>query len=134
MIFQFILILVLIGYISLFLDNFVAPIMFKHRLTTSRAWYKFFTILWKHFGYFLLYGIFIFLLGIVVVIAVVFFGLFTCCLGFLLLLIPYIGSVVVLPVTYLFRAYSVEFLEQFGDDFKIFPEKNDSDSSEIQTV
>jgi len=43
----------------------------------------------------------------------------------LLLITPYIGSVVLLPVSYTFRAFSVEFLEQFGDDFTIFPKQKD---------
>jgi hypothetical protein len=47
--------------------------------------------------------------------------LFTCCIGFLLLIIPYIGSVVLLPVFYTFRAFSIEFLEQYGEEFVLFP-------------
>jgi len=30
-----------------------------------------------------------------------------------------------LPVSYTFRAFSVEFLEQFGDDFVIFPKQEE---------
>ncbi|MCB2220277.1 MAG: hypothetical protein KQI35_07785 [Bacteroidetes bacterium] len=125
MIFYFLALMILVGYISLFLSDFIVPIMFKHRIKTNAAWRKFMEILWPKFGYFLLYGLFIFILGIAVVIAVIIFGFVTCCIGFLLLIIPYIGSVVFLPVSYTFRAYSVEFLEQFGSDYKIFPEQND---------
>ena len=56
------------------------------------------------------------------IIVVVLTGVFTCCCGFLLVALPYIGSVVTLPIFYTFRAYSLEFFEQFGPDYKIFPE------------
>lgn len=123
MILYFLILFILIGYISLFLDHFVVPIMYKNRITTSQAWFKFLPLMSRNFGYFLVYGLFVFVLMILVVIAVMIFGFITCCIGFLLLIIPYIGSVVYLPVSYTFRAFSVAFLEQFGDDYKIFPEE-----------
>ena len=49
-------------------------------------------------------------------------GLLTCCIGFIFLIIPYIGSVIMLPVSVTFRSLSLEFLEQFGPDYKIFPD------------
>ena len=125
LIIQFLVLVILTAYISLFLNDFVVPIMYKYRITTSKAWYKFLPVLSQHLGHFILYGLFILVLVILVVVCVIFFGLFTCCLGFLLLIIPYIGSVVLLPVSYTFRAFSVEFLEQFGDDFTIFPKQEE---------
>lgn len=122
---QFLILIVLMSFISLFLNDFVVPIMYKHKISTSKAWFKFLPILSRHLGYFILYGLFIFVLTILVVISVVLFGLFTCCIGFLFLIIPYIGSVLLLPISYIFRAFSVEFLEQFGDDFIIFPKQEE---------
>ena len=49
------------------------------------------------------------------------FGLFTCLLGFVLLVIPYIGTVITLPIWYTFRVFSLEFLAQFGLDYDLFP-------------
>ncbi len=121
MIFEFLAYIIIVGYITLFLNDFVVPIMYKYNITTSRAWFKFFPILGRYMGYFILYGLFIFVLGILVVLCVMLFGLLTCCIGFLLLIIPYIGSVVFLPVSYTFRAFSLEFLEQFGEEFTFFP-------------
>lgn len=124
---QFMVLVIIISYITLFLNDFVVPIMFKYKISATRAWGKFLTLFTRHIGHFLLYGLFIFVLTIVVVICVIMFGLFTCCLGFILLIIPYIGAVVLLPVTYTFRAFSVEFLEQFGDDFQIFPREEETE-------
>ena len=47
------------------------------------------------------------------VIFVVVAGIVTCCIGWILLVIPYIGIVVTLPIWYWLRAFSVEFLAQF---------------------
>ena len=38
-----------------------------------------------------------------------------------ILIIPYISTVVTLPIWYWFRAFSVEFLAQFGDEYDLFP-------------
>jgi hypothetical protein len=53
--------------------------------------------------------------------AMIMFGLFTCLLGFALLLIPYIGTVITLPIWYTLRAFSLEFLAQFGLEYDLFP-------------
>ena len=70
MIFEFLAYIIIVGYISLFLNDFVVPIMYKYNITTSRAWFKFFPILGRYMGYFILYGLFIFVLGILVVLCV----------------------------------------------------------------
>lgn len=117
----FLFIIILVSYISLFLNDFVVPVMFKHSIGATRAWGKFLPLMGRHFGAFVVYGLFIFVLGIAVAIGVVFLALFTCCVGLLLLAIPFVGSVILLPVSYTFRALSIEFLKQFGDEFNVFP-------------
>ncbi len=117
------------AYISLFLNDFVVPIMYKNNTTTTQAWNQFLSILTHHWLSFILYGLFILVLYIGVVAFVVIAGLVTCCLGFLLLIIPYISSVILLPISYTFRSFSLEFLEQFGPEFVIFPRADDSAAS-----
>jgi hypothetical protein len=85
----FLVLLIIIGYISLFLNDFVVPVMAK--------------------------------LYLVFVVLVIFAGLITCCIGWLVLVIPYIGTVVTLPIWYTFRAFSLEFLAQFGPEYRLFP-------------
>ena len=118
----FLAFLILAGYINLFLYDFVVPIMYKENITVTKAWGKFLTLLSNHFWYFLVYGLFIFLLMVIVVLLIIAGGLLTCCIGFLFIIIPYISSVVLLPVSVTFRSLSLEFLEQFGSDYKIFPD------------
>ncbi len=121
MVLLFLTFFIITSYISLFLKDFVVPVMFKHRISATKAWGQFLPLMSRYFGYFLLYGIIIFFLILVVICCVIVFGLMTCCIGILLLIIPYIGSVVFLPVSYTFRAFSVEFLSQFGPEFNVFP-------------
>jgi MFS family permease len=117
----FFVLIILISFISMLLNDFVVPIMYKYRINTNQAWLKFLPVLFANFWDFIVYALFVFVLLILAAISIVFFGLFTCCIGFLLLIIPYIGSVILLPVTYTFRAFSIEFIEQYGEDFTIFP-------------
>lgn len=121
MVLLFIGYIIVFGYIGLFEKDFVVPIMYKHRIGVLSAWGKFLALLGRKLFTFLLYGLFIFVLGIAVAIGIIFFALVTCCIGLLLIAIPYIGAVVLLPVSYTFRAFSIEFLAQFGDDFDLLP-------------
>jgi hypothetical protein len=109
------------GYISLFLNDFVVPMMYKDRVGVFSGWLRFLVLFFRNPLTFVVYGLFVFGLAIVTVFIVIFFALFTCCIGLLLLIIPYIGSVVLLPVSYTFRALSIEFLAQFGEDYNVFP-------------
>jgi hypothetical protein len=95
--------------------------MYKNNIGTVQAWRHFMPLLSGHMLHFFIYGIIIFLISIMIFVCVALIGLFTCCIGFLILSIPYIGTVIMLPVSYTFRSLSVEFLEQFGPEYKIFP-------------
>ena len=116
----FFVLIIIAGYITLFLNDFVVPVMYKHGISANRAWGKFLSLMRKHFGSFIVYGLFVFILGIAVAIGVIFLALITCCIGLLLLAIPFVGAVVLLPVSYTFRSLGIEFLKQFGDDFDVF--------------
>ncbi len=111
---------IVFGYISCFLNDFVVPIMYKYKIGILKGWAKFLGLFSKKFGSFIIYGLFLFVLGIAVVIAIIFFALLTCCIGLLLIAIPFIGAVILLPVSYTFRAFSIEFLAQFGDEYNVF--------------
>lgn len=106
----------LLSLIILYLNDFIVPIMYTYNCRTNQAWKKFLAILEKDIGWFLLYAFYVWLLGIGFVIAILAFSIVTCCIGLLLLLIPYIGSVILLPVTYTYRYLSIEFLSQFMKD------------------
>jgi len=122
---------IIIAYISLFLNDFVVPIMYINKVTASQAWRLFLPLFVKHWFCFILYGLLVLMLRFFVIVCVVLVGLYTCCLGFILLGIPYIGSVVILPISYTFRAFSLEFLEQFDPEYTIFPRREDTAPGEL---
>ena len=113
--------IIVFGYISTFVDSFVVPIMYKKRIGVFKAWSVFLILCFKNLFAFIFYGLFYFILGIGIFIAIIFFAILTCCIGLLFLAIPYIGTVLILPVIYWVRAFSLEFLAQFGEDFNVFP-------------
>jgi hypothetical protein len=110
----------LFGFVVLLTDDFVVPLMYRDGVLVSAAWRRFLPLLRGQLGLFVLYGLFVLVLGVVVGAVVVAVGLATCCVGFLLLLIPYVGQVVLLPVLVTFRGLGPEFLAQFGPDYDVF--------------
>jgi len=117
----FLVLLIIIGYIALFLNDFVVPIMAKERLSAVAGWRRFLPLLGHHPFAFIIFGLIIFVLYLMFVVLVIFAGLITCCIGWLVLVIPYIGTVVTLPFWYTLRAFSLEFLAQFGPEYRLFP-------------
>lgn len=115
------------AYITRFVEDFIIPIMYNFDMTVTEAWHKFKEILSKNSNSFIIYGLFYLLLGMFAGIAVITFVLATCLVGACLMMIPFIGTVVMLPITIFFRAYSVEYLAQFGDEFICFPDEKDSE-------
>ncbi|MEN8006616.1 MAG: hypothetical protein ABFS42_06340 [Candidatus Krumholzibacteriota bacterium] len=133
---MFVLITTLV-FVEFFLTQFVVPIMYRHRISATEAWRRFLPLFKEHPGSFVLFGLFYF--GIVVVGGILYLagGLLTCCIGLILMAIPYIGTVITLPLHTLAKFLSLEFLGQFGDDFRLlqpWPEEpvHPYDSNEIQ--
>ena len=47
--------------------------------------------------------------------------LVTCCCAGCLMALPYLGTVLLLPVLVFKRSYSLYFLAQFGPEYDVFP-------------
>ena len=109
------------GFISRFLNDFVPVIMVRRGVDAGSAIRAFWDLFRERPIPLLAYGLIVFLLKILVVFLVVLIGLFTCCAGFLVMAIPYVNAVLLLPVSYTLRAFSLEFLAQFGRDFNCLP-------------
>lgn len=107
-------------YVGLFLESFVVPIMYRHNLTVMPAWRVFLPWLSAEGASFFLYGLFVLLLYIAAAVAVLTVGFATCCIGFLILMIPYLGTLVLLPLIVTYRYLSLEFLAQFDPRLDVF--------------
>ena len=108
--------LLAIAAIGWLLQDFVVPIMYHRNLGTSEAW----AVLrremlpgngWRFVGFYLM----TFLLWIPAVLLIIAGCCLTCCVAIL----PYLSSVAFLPIFVFFRCYSLGFLEQFGEDWRI---------------
>lgn len=95
---------------------FVVPVMYWHGVTASRAWLAVFALCNQYPGAvigYLLCGI---ACSFAAGLAILAFGAVTCCIGFIPMVLPYLGAVVLLPYYLFFRGYAVCFLSQWRGD------------------
>ena len=105
-----------------FTTDFVVPIMFLRNTSCKAAWREFLSLLSANKGRFTLYILFQIVIAIVIgTIEMLGFciGCCLCCVS-VLLLIPYIGTVILLPLLVFKRSYSLCYFRQFGPEFDVF--------------
>jgi hypothetical protein len=102
--------------VSAVLHDFFVPIMYHRGVAVGGAWALLRRELlpghgWSFVGFYLMS--FLFGLGAALLILV------ACCLTCCVAILPYISAVVCLPISVFFRSYSLGFLEQFGEEWRI---------------
>jgi hypothetical protein len=112
-----VLVFVLIGK---FITDFLVPIMFLRRTGWRVAGRELMGLIGGNIGSFVLYILFPILLGLVIGTLTVLLILVTCCIAGCMMAIPYVGTVLLLPILVFQRAYSVLFLAQFGPEYNVF--------------
>lgn len=118
----FVVMVIAFWLVKRFTTDFVMPIMFMGTTSCTAAWSRFLPLLLANKGSFALYALFriVIAIAIGVVIALGFcIGCCLCCVS-VLLLIPYIGTVILLPVFVFVRSYSLCYFRQFGPQFDVF--------------
>src|ERR1700733_8806989 len=98
---------IFLALIRKFTIDFVVPILFLRGGKCLAAWKEFFGLLCARPGIFALYILFQIVLGMAIGVIVIFTILLTCCIAGCLMVIPYIGTVLLLPVLIFARAYSL---------------------------
>ncbi len=83
------------------------------------AWRAFLPLLRANFAEFVAFGLVMLLAFVAAFLSIVAAVVATCCSLSLLLAVPYLNSILLLPLTTLYRLYTIEFLEQYGPDFAI---------------
>jgi hypothetical protein len=113
---------IVIFLVKKFTFDFVVPVMFLRTESCVAAWREFMTILSVNKARFTLYILFQIVIAIAIgTIVVIGFCIGCCfCCASVLLLIPYIGTVILLPLVVFDRAYSLYYLRQFGPGFDVF--------------
>ncbi len=107
---------ILAAFVGLFLEGFVIPIMYKFDIKATEAWRYFLPWLKTRPLPFFLYGLFVLALGFCVVVIFGLACMLTCCI----VALPYVGTVILLPIWVTYRLFSVEFLAQFDPGFDLF--------------
>ncbi len=113
------LLLIAIGLIAKLTTDFVVPILFRRGGTCLEGWEILRGLLRANPGGFVLYILFQILLSLAIAASVLAIVLVTCCIAGCLLAIPYIGTVLFLPVLVFQRAYSIFYLRQYGPDYDV---------------
>ncbi len=106
-----------LGIVRFLLEDFVVPAMWRHQLRVGEAWRRVrHEILSGNTGSIVVFWLMTIALAIGIAVITMFATCLTCCLAAL----PYLGSVVLLPVSVFRRCYSLYFIEQFGPDWRFF--------------
>ena len=112
--------IIIFSLIGKFTMDFVVPIMFLRTTSCRAGWREFLRVLSSNKGRFFLYILFQIVIGIAIG-AIIMTGMcITCCCAACILAIPYIGTVLMLPLLVFKRAYSLLYLQQFGPEFDVF--------------
>jgi hypothetical protein len=96
--------------------NFMVPVMYRQRCRALTAFGIVVRLIAAYPGEILLYCLFLIVLALATAIVACVATCATCCIA----AIPYIGTVILLPVFVLLRSFSLLFLRQFGPDYDIW--------------
>jgi hypothetical protein len=116
----FLLAAMVFALVQKFTADFVVPIMYRQRRRCWEAWAEFGRLLKTHFGYVILYLLFQIVLSFAIGFVVLAIVLVTCCIAGCLLALPYLGTVLFLPVLVFKRSYSIHYLAQYGPEYDVF--------------
>ncbi|MFN2542453.1 MAG: hypothetical protein ABR514_09855 [Chthoniobacterales bacterium] len=111
------------GLVCLFLvigwnliSHFMVAIMYRRRCLAVEACRAALTLISRHPGAITLYCLFWIALGIGAAVVACMTILFTCCVA----LVPYIGTVIMLPIFACLRGYGLCFIRQFGPEYDVW--------------
>jgi hypothetical protein len=116
----FVCVVIVLAIIEKLTLDFVVPIMFLRRNRCLAAWKELGTLISGHIGTFILYFLFQIVLALGIGLIVLGVMIITCCIACCLMALPYLGTVVLLPVIMFKRSYSLYFLAQFGPNYDVF--------------
>ena len=116
----FVALAIVFALIQKFTMDFVVPIMFLRTTSCVTAWREFLALLSVNKARFVLYILFQIVIAIAIGAVVLAAALVTCCCAVCILAIPYVGTVLMLPLLVFKRAYSLYYFQQFGPPFDVF--------------
>lgn len=114
---------IVIAVIKLFTADFVVPIMFLGATSCTAAWREFLSLLSTNKGRFALYVLAKIVIALVVGFIIMIAICATCCCAGCIMAIPYIGTVLMLPILIFKRSYSLYYIRQYDPRFDVFADQ-----------
>jgi hypothetical protein len=109
----FVFLAVCLAFVWALASQLMVPIMYRQRCPARLAFAQAVDLVTSHPGPILLYVLFLLLLGVAVFMISCAVTCATCCIA----AIPYVGTVILLPIPVTLGAFSLLFLRQFGPDY-----------------
>jgi hypothetical protein len=110
----FVILLVIVAWALI--ASFMMPVMYRRRCRAYEAFRAVVSLIASHPGEIVLYCLFLVVLAIATGLISCFAICATCCIAAL----PYVGTVILLPVFILLRSFALVFLRQFGPDYDVW--------------
>jgi hypothetical protein len=107
--------------INWFTREFVVPIQYLRRSSCIAAWRELLRLSSGNVSQFVLYVLFRIVLAIAIFLLELVLVLATCCIAGCLFALPYLGTVLLLPIIMFRRSFSLYYLAQFGPEYNVFP-------------
>ena len=98
------------------ISHFMVPVMFRRRCGAREALRVVASLIATYPGEIVLYCLFLFVLALATAMISCVAICATCCIA----AIPYVGTVILLPVSVVFRSFSFCFLRQFGPEYDVW--------------
>jgi hypothetical protein len=109
-------VMLLLVFVWALIANFMTPVMYRRRCRASEAFRTVTKLIAANPGEIVLYCLFLIVLAVASAIVGCLVTCATCCIA----AIPYIGTVILLPVFVLLRSFSLLFLRQFGPEYDVW--------------
>lgn len=106
----------LIAIVVLAIMHFMVPVMYRQRCSAGAAFGQVWSLIASHPATFTLLGLFYLVLAIAAGMIACLVTCVTCCIA----AIPYIGTVILLPVVIVLYGFALCFLRQFGDPYDVW--------------
>jgi hypothetical protein len=112
----FIAVVLVIAVAWSLISQLMVPIMYRRRCSAMEAFRAAVGLIKKYPGPIILYLLFLFVLGMASAMVACLLACVTCCIT----AIPYIGTVILLPIYVLLAGFTLIFLRQFGPDYDVW--------------
>ena len=112
----FVFVAACLAFVWALASQLMVPIMYRQRCRAPLAFAQAVDLVSSDPGPILLYVLFLLLLGVAMVMISCAVTCATCCIA----AIPYIGTVILLPIPVTLGAFSLLFIRQFGSDYDVW--------------